>query len=63
MIQVFLLIAGIVGILCARNMNPKLKLSEKIIYICWCVGTLGLFWALKILIKIAIIEAKEKENV
>ncbi len=63
MIFIPLLIGLVVALLCASNMSKKLKLSEKVIYIAWCIGTLGAFWAIKILIKIAIIEAKEKENV
>jgi len=59
---ILLVIATIIGAVLTSSMNKKLKASEKFIYIVWCIGTLGMIWAIKILIKIAIMEALEADR-
>lgn len=38
-------------------MHKGLRFSEKFIYLSYCILTLGFWWAVKIIIKCAILEA------
>jgi len=59
---ILLIIATMIGAALSGSMNKKLTGIEKFVYIIWCIGTLGMVWAIKILIKIAIIEALEADR-
>lgn len=60
MIPIILLVVVLGVVLSISRMNKNLKVSERIIYIAYCIMTLGLFWALKVLIKTAILEANKE---
>lgn len=49
-------------ILSVVRMREELSISERIVYISYCILTFGLFWAIKVLIKVALIELTNKDK-
>lgn len=63
MIIIICVVVFLVGILLSvLRMTKDLSLSERIVYIAYCVATFGLFWALKVLIKVALLELTNKDK-